>query len=97
MFKDVENYVNKSLNTIYTLSFDVITVVVSARDVINYFNEVIQTFQTGTDKVNNQLNHLCSSFLNLTNYVEQDYLNNLNISFNNLINQLNDTIFSNVT
>ena len=79
------------------LSYDIIIIIVAGKYINDYFSETIETFTNGTNAIESQFRVLCDSFIDLDALVTQDYLNNIDSNFREMVNVLNETIFPNVT
>lgn len=97
MFQNLNSMVFTAIDIIDKLSYDVIAFVVAAKDVLQYFEETISNFKQGGQKIFNSFTSLCQSFIDVNALVRQQYLNNINRDFRNIIIVLNDTVFPNIS
>lgn len=97
MFQNLNSMVVNSLLIIDQLSFDIIAFVVAAKDVLEYYEESMSSFQSGGQAILSSFRDLCQSFLEINIDVRQAHLNKINRQFRNIIVSLNDTMFPNST
>ena len=93
MFTDINPMKSQALATIKDIGFDIMAVIASARKVTNYFNETVSNVEMGVGLVKDEFKDLCQNFIDLTTNVNQEYLNQINDNFRNIINIVNTTIF----
>jgi hypothetical protein len=79
----------KSINIVDSLSFDIIAFVVAAKDVLQYFVNSLSNFKLGTQQILNSFKGLCQSFLDLNALVSQNYLNNIDANFKQILLSFN--------